>query len=100
MGNYNIHANTDAISGTAKQFSGHVTSLIDLINQIGKNIEDLRNEWQGSAAYSFDTIMTDWNTGASNIQTALDDITKNLDAAGYNYADLETQIKNSFTPVR
>jgi WXG100 family type VII secretion target len=93
-----IRANTEAIKTAAGKFATQSVSLADLITAVGNDIAALEGLWTGPAASQFRDLMTEWHKDSNDIQMMLEAVANRVEKSGLGYEDLDTQIKNGFTP--
>ncbi len=91
-----ITADTAAIHQAAAQFSSQAVQLADLIQQVGKDINNLQGLWKGPAAAQFESLMGQWHTDVNGIQQVLEQVSTKVQQAGTGYEDLEGQIQRGF----
>lgn len=91
-----IRTNTEAMQTAAGQFANQAVQLADLISQVGRDISDLQDMWQGPAATQFAALMTQWHTDVSSIQQVLEEVGQKVQSAGVGYSDLDSQIRRGF----
>ena len=66
--------------------------LGSLSNQVGGVVN---SSWIGAASGQFDSLYTEWQTSATNLQQALTGISTLLSQAGTQYQNTEDAIKSS-----
>ena len=78
------------VLGGSSNISGELASLRGAL-------APLEGEWQGLARDRFRELYEQWDTGATQLQQALDGIARLLAQAGQSYADAERSVASSFT---
>ena len=91
-----IRTRTESMQTAAGQFATQSVQLADLITQVGKDISQLQDMWQGPAATTFATMMAQWHTDVSGIQQVLEEVGQKVQNAGIGYGDLDDQIRRGF----
>ncbi|QTI68105.1 WXG100 family type VII secretion target [Gordonia polyisoprenivorans] len=90
--------NVDVESGlaTAQSVSQIVDDMQGVIRQIATAASTGVSSWNGRASNAFDNIHTDWNSSATALNAALDDIRTQLTAGFSGYDDQDSQAAGGF----
>lgn len=85
--------NLDVSAGLAatKSVAGIVDEMQQVIRSIQTSSNDAVSMWKGRASSAFDTTQADWNSSATKLQLALDDIKAKLSTSFSNYNDQDDQ---------
>lgn len=88
----------DVVSGqaTAQQVSQIVDDMQSVIRQIATAASTGVSSWTGRASNAFDNTHTDWNSSATALSTALDDIRNQLTAGFNGYDDHDSSAAGAF----
>ena len=81
------------LSGRVGGGAGQIGTELDALSRA---IAPLGVDWAGSAQAQFQALWTQWQTGATQVQTALDGISGLLKQAGTAYGEAERQIAATF----
>lgn len=85
--------NLDVAAGLSATKS--VAGIVDEMQQVIRSIQTSSNDavamWKGRASSAFDTTQADWNSSATKLQLALDDIKAKLSTSFGNYNDQDDQ---------
>ena len=88
---------------TPEQLTGLSTRVLGGSQNISGELASLRGalapldgEWQGQARDRFRELYEQWDTGATELQQALDGIARLLAQAGQSYAEAERSVATSF----
>lgn len=65
------------------------------LSQLTSQIADLASRWQGGASQAFQTRWQEWQTGAKNIQQAMDDMGRFLGTAAQTYEQTEAGLQQA-----
>ncbi len=81
--------NLDVAAGMAstKSVAGIVEEMQQVIRSIQSSSTEAVSVWKGRASTAFDTTQADWNSSATKLQLALDDIKAKLSTSFTNYGD-------------
>ena len=89
---------------TPEQLTGLSTRVLGGSQNISGELASLRGalapldgEWQGQARDRFRELYEQWDTGATELQQALDGIARLLAQAGQSYAEAERSVATSFS---
>lgn len=84
---------------TTKSVAGIVEEMQQVIRSIQTSSTEAVAMWKGRASSAFDTTQADWNSSATKLQLALDDIKAKLASSFTNYGDQDDQAASGFGSV-
>ena len=79
---------SDAVKNGANEVS-------DILSRLTQQISDLASRWEGGASEAFQSRWQEWQTGASKVQQAMDDMGLFLGQAAQAYEDTENSLKSA-----
>jgi early secretory antigenic target protein ESAT-6 len=65
------------------------------LDSMRRQVEPIATEWEGAASSSFQQLWSEWQSGARQVQQALDGISALLTNAGHTYQSAEDSVKSS-----
>jgi WXG100 family type VII secretion target len=65
------------------------------LDSMRRQVEPVATEWEGAASTSFQQLWSEWQSGARQVQQALDGISALLNNAGHTYQSAEDSVKSS-----
>ena len=83
----------DVASGqaTVQTVSGIVDDMQGIIRQIAATASTGMSTWNGQASRAFDSTHSEWNSAATALNSALDDIRTQLSAGFVGYEDQDAE---------
>lgn len=81
---------------TAQKVSGIVDEMQQTVGRIANAANTGLASWTGKASGAFEGVHVDWNSSATALNNALDDIRNKLTAGFSGYEDHDTQASNAF----
>ncbi len=91
-----IPADVQAAAGNCHSTADELRAQLDTLRAY---VESLGAQWIGIAAGAFTALMTDYQTFATMLENALNDIGSGLTGNEVNYSDAETANRNSLANV-
>jgi WXG100 family type VII secretion target len=82
-----------AVSASLQSGAGEIDSRLKSMATLVQNL--IASGWQGAASTQFGTLFTDWNSGAAQLNTALQGMSTLLSKAASIYAQTEQTITQS-----
>ena len=67
----------------------------DILTRLTQQISDLASRWEGGASEAFQSRWQEWQTGAKNVQQAMDDMGVFLQQAAEAYEETENSLKTA-----
>lgn len=77
------------VASQAIAAQGSAATIQAEVSRLHSQLQGLQEHWQGSAATAFQTLLADWTATQRRVEESLADITKALQAAGRQYAEVE-----------
>jgi WXG100 family type VII secretion target len=71
------------------------SNVSDVLNRLTSQIADLAAAWEGGASQAFQTRWQEWQSGAQNVQRAMDDMGVFLEQAAQAYEETETSLQQA-----
>jgi WXG100 family type VII secretion target len=94
MSRYEVDSAQVAAASAAVQSSAHEIGAE--VDRMMRHLLDLQASWKGSAATSFQHVVTDWRATQERVRTALEEIQRALAVAGRHYEDAENAATRMF----
>ena len=94
MSRYEVDSAQVAAASAAVQSSVH--EIGSEVDRMMRHLLDLQASWKGSAATSFQHVVTDWRATQERVRTALEEIQRALAVAGRHYEDAENAATRMF----
>ena len=95
MSRFEVDSTQVAAASAAVQMS--VQELADEVDRMMRRLLELQASWKGSAATSFQHVVTDWRSTQERVRLTLEEIQRALAVAGRQYEDAETAATRMFT---
>lgn len=89
---YELRVSTDDVAAKAATIQREAADLEARLAQLTSAMGALATTWTGSASSSFHELYTGWSTTARTVREQLEQIGQSLNAAGQDYASLESQL--------
>ena len=86
----------EQLTGLSTRVSGSAGSIASELSSLRSALAPLEGEWQGQARERFRELYDQWDTGAHQLQQALDGIAALLQRAGASYEEAERAVASSF----
>lgn len=91
-----IVVTSEELQSLSGQVANGSTNIQDLLGQLSKQVDSVVGQnWQGAASGQFNSLYTEWQTSAKNLQSALEGISQLLSSAASHYQNTEDAIKAS-----
>jgi early secretory antigenic target protein ESAT-6 len=94
MSRYEVDSAQVAAASAAVQTS--VQELGGEVDRMMRHLLELQANWKGSAATSFQHVVTDWRATQERVRTTLEEIQRALAVAGRQYEDAENAASRMF----
>ncbi|MFC5997853.1 WXG100 family type VII secretion target [Quadrisphaera sp. GCM10027208] len=85
------------VAAASAAVNGSVGAISTEVDRMMRNLLDLQNSWRGTAATQFQGLVTDWRGTQERVRQSLEDISRALQAAGQQYAEVEQANTRMFT---
>ena len=95
MSRYEVDGAQVAAASGAVQTS--VQAIGDEVDRMMRHLLELQATWKGSAATSFQHVVTDWRATQERVRSTLAEIQQALAVAGRQYEDAEAAATRMFT---
>ena len=95
MSRYEVDSTQVAAASAAVQVSAQ--QLGEEVDRMMRRLLELQASWKGSAATSFQHVVTDWRSTQERVRLTLEEIQRALAVAGRQYEDAETAATRMFT---
>jgi WXG100 family type VII secretion target len=95
MSRYEVDSTQVAAASAAVQASAQ--QLGEEVDRMMRRLLELQASWKGSAATSFQHVVTDWRSTQERVRLTLEEIQRALAVAGRQYEDAETAATRMFT---
>ncbi|WGW12616.1 WXG100 family type VII secretion target [Saxibacter everestensis] len=87
MGTFEVDA--DRVASAAGAVSTSSANISNEVDQMMRNLTALQDSWRGSAAQSFQQVITEWRGVQERVRESLTNINEALTVAGQQYAEVE-----------
>ena len=94
MSRYEVDSTQVAAASAAVQTS--VQELGGEVDRMMRHLLELQATWKGSAATSFQHVVTDWRATQERVRATLEEIQRALAVAGRQYEDAESAATRMF----
>jgi WXG100 family type VII secretion target len=81
-----------SLSQSLKTGSDQVQSQLDAMR---RQVEPVATDWEGAGSASFQSLWSEWQSGARQVQEALTGISALLSKAGQTYQSADDSVKSS-----
>jgi WXG100 family type VII secretion target len=95
MSRFEVDSTQVAAASAAVQMSAQ--ELADEVDRMMRRLLELQASWKGSAATSFQHVVTDWRATQERVRLTLEEIQRALAVAGRQYEAAETAATRMFT---
>jgi early secretory antigenic target protein ESAT-6 len=86
-----VAAASAAVQASAQEIGQEVDRML-------RHLIDLQASWKGTAATSFQHVVSDWRATQGRVHAALQEIQRALAVAGRQYEEAETAATRMFAP--
>lgn len=86
----------EQLKGLSTRVSGGAGTISAELGALRGALAPLEGEWQGQARERFRELYDQWDSGAQQLQQALDGIATLLQQAGQSYEEAERAVASSF----
>lgn len=95
MADYRI--DSEQLRQSATKVGTQSTEIMDKIRTVQTEVQNTKSFWTGQANARYESLMQQWKSAADNVQRALDDTVRALQAAAQDYATTEQQNASRFS---
>ena len=92
----NITVTPEQLTQVSGQLNSGAAEIDAQLAQLGSAVQSLQGVWQGSAQQRFETLWTEWQTGAQKVHEALTGISQLTAQAATNYQQTEDANTQAF----
>lgn len=83
--------NSESVFQAAQQARSTISRVQADLQQLTHSLQALQGSWSGTAATAFQTVVTEWRSTQTAVETQLIQLTEALGLAAQHYVDLEAQ---------
>ena len=91
-----IKVGYEGLSTAAANFDQRVQDLEGILQQVTSAVSNLQSEWQSNGAVSFESAMSKWNNDVRQVNSTLEEISRNVKQSNQVYQSVDASIQKSF----
>ncbi len=84
-----FQVDSEQVASASAAVHGSVGSITSEVDRMMRLLLDLQGSWQGQAATSFQSVVSDWRGTQERVKASLEEINRALSTAGQSYAETE-----------
>ncbi|HEX4206549.1 MAG TPA: WXG100 family type VII secretion target [Ktedonobacteraceae bacterium] len=91
-----LKAQYGGLSAAAANFDQRVQDLETVLHQVTAAVNNLQADWSGAGHMSFEAAITKWNGDVREMNTTLEEISRNVKESNRVYQDVDSAVQRSF----